>query len=525
MTATDQGHAPSAAQRIGQVLDLPTPSVADVLAGVSVALVLIPQSMAYAGLAGMPAYTGLFAAAFPLLVFALFASSPWLQTGPAALTSLLTFGALAATGVETGTDQYVLLGALLAILVGLIRLFLGVARLGSIAYLICEPVMIGFMSAAALVIMSSQLPRALGSVAPEDLGTLQRAGWSLLRPGSWELASVLLSVVTLALMLGGRRLHQLFPGVLVAVGVGLVFSVASDYDGFVIGEIPSGLPPLSLDLPWEEIPQIFVGAVIIALVGFAEPSAIARTFAAREDRPWNASRELFSSGLSNLMSGASGALPVGGSFSRSSVNHFAGAQSRVAGFVTGIVVMTFLLFADVLEPLPSAVLGAIVLGAVYKLVQPRRLLGLRNYSPSQAALAWLTFAATLLTTPRIERAIAFGVVITIVHHFVRPLRTDADTADDPSDSTLRLRPDGLIWVASRSTFGRQVREAVERLPDATTIEVDLGAQPAIDAAVADLLGAEAARLRETGRSLTYVNEPPDSASLLNAALDPAKTDS
>jgi len=315
------------AARAMRLLDIPRPTVADALAGLSVALILIPQSMAYAAIAGMPPYVGLFAAAFPLLIFALFASSPYLQTGPVALTSLLTFGALSSAGFVEESDEWVAAGAVLAIGVGVFRLILGAFRLGSVAYLVSEPVMIGFMSAAAIVIAASQLPKVFG-VDPPDSNTLEEAWWALTSVSEWRLPALALSVVTLVLMLGGRRIHRLFPGVLVAVIACLLWSIATDYDGLIVGTIPEGIPSLSLDLPWSELPALLLGAFVIALVGFAEPSAIARTFATADRVPWNASRELVSSGLSNMMSGLSGAFPVGGSFSRSSVNRFAGAQTR-----------------------------------------------------------------------------------------------------------------------------------------------------------------------------------------------------
>ena len=163
------------------------PVPADLLAGLSVAMVLVPQSMAYAELAGLPPHLGLFASALPPILAAFFASSPYLQTGPVALTSLLTFGALAGLA-EVGTANYVALAALLALLVGVTRLVLGFLRLGVVTYLMRDPVVTGFTSAAAILILASQLPKAFGVVAPEG-GVLWRAGWSLGHPDRWEAAA------------------------------------------------------------------------------------------------------------------------------------------------------------------------------------------------------------------------------------------------------------------------------------------------------------------------------------------------
>ena len=148
-------------RQLDDLSQLPKLALGDVIGGISVALVLIPQSLAYTGLAGLPPAVGLFASAFPLLIFAVFASSPFLQTGPVALTSLLVAGALAGAGLEIDTTQYLGAAALLAIIVAATRLFIGVFRLGSIVYLMAEPVTIGFTAGAGIVIISSQLPRAL----------------------------------------------------------------------------------------------------------------------------------------------------------------------------------------------------------------------------------------------------------------------------------------------------------------------------------------------------------------------------
>ena len=269
-------------------LELPRLTTGDVIAGVSVALVLIPQSLAYAEIAGLPAFHGLYAAAVAPIAASIFASSPYLQAGPSAMTSLLTFGALSSIAAVGGAD-YVALAALLALTVGVIRVAIGLLRAGVIAYLMSQPVLAGFTTAAVVLIAASQLPTALGA-SPPDGGLLDRAGWSLVHPGDWEGTALVLSLITVALIWGGRRLSALFPGVLIAAGIGLTYSLVSDYGGAMIGEIPEGFPPLSLGMPWSDLGVLIVPAAIIALVGFAEPSAIARTYAVQDRMTWNASR-------------------------------------------------------------------------------------------------------------------------------------------------------------------------------------------------------------------------------------------
>ncbi|MEE3275554.1 MAG: SulP family inorganic anion transporter [Actinomycetota bacterium] len=386
--------------------------VADLLAGLSVALVLIPQSMAYAELAGLPPHVGLFASTLPLVVAALCASSPYLQTGPVAMTSLLTLGAL--TGLaQPGSADYVALAALLALVVGVTRLLLGVLRLGLVTYLMTDPVVAGFTSAAAILIMCSQLPKALGVAAP-DGGVLWRAGWSLGHPGDWEFMAILLAAVTLVLLLQrGRRIHRFFPSALVAMTGGILYAEVTDYAGPTVGEVPTGLPSIGLDLPWDQLGSVVVAGVVIALVGFAEAASISRVFATEERQRWSADREFISQGLANVAGAVAGAFPVGGSFSRSSLNRLAGARTRWSGLVTGIVVLAFLPFADVLETLPRAVLGGVVIAAVLGLIQPRKLLGLARASTGDGVVTLGTFAATLALAPRVDRAVLVGIMLAL----------------------------------------------------------------------------------------------------------------
>ena len=194
-------------------------SVADLIAGISVTLILVPQSMAYAELAGLPSQHGLYAAALPPIAAAFFASSAYLQTGPVALTALLTLGALSPLA-PPGSPEFVGLAAVLAVVVGLVRILVGVLRVGWLSYLMSAPMMGGFTSAAAILILSSQLPGAFG-VEPPDGSVLGRAIWAVSHPASWEAPAVALTAITVVLVLGGRRIHPLVPGVLIAAGGGL----------------------------------------------------------------------------------------------------------------------------------------------------------------------------------------------------------------------------------------------------------------------------------------------------------------
>ena len=499
----------SAGHQFRDLKRAPKLTAGDAVAGISVAMVVIPQSLAYADLAGLPPLLGLFASAFPLLIFAVFASSPYLQTGPVALTSLLTAGALAGAGLEPRTEDYVAAAALLAIVVGAIRLIVGLGRLGSIVYLMAEPVTIGFTSGAGIVILGSQLPKALGVSLPENVSAwsnpIARAGWAVLNPTSWGVSAIVISIVTLTLMLKGKKLHRLFPGVLVAVVITLFYSRVFGYDGQVIPEVEAGLPPFSLDFPWSGVGSLIVGGVIIALVGFAEPASIARHFANEDQSKWSSSREFVASGLANTVAAVTGAYPVGGSFSRSSVNRFAGAETRLSGAVTGLVVIAFLPFAFLLDGLPEAVLGAIVVGAVVNLVKPRRLIGLWKRDRWQAGLAYATFLATLVTPPDIHYAVLGGVVLTMILHVLRPFSIKANQT---AEGGLELQANGLLWIATVSKLQDQLAAAIENDSGSGPISLSLGRSPAIDSSIAQAIAAGSEAAERAGRSF-FVLDPPD----------------
>jgi len=470
---------------LNQIRDLrvvPRLAVGDVVAGVSVAAILIPQSLAYASLAGLPESVGLIAAAVPLMVFALLASSPCLQTGPVAITSLLTAGALQGAGLDGGTSDYVSAAALLAVLVGLIRLIVGGLRLGSVVYLMAEPVMAGFTSGAAVVIISSQLPRALGVDLPPPVADwanpVLKAAWALSHIGQWAWAAIIISLATLLAVLGGRRLHRVFPGVLVAIVAMIIASQVFDYQGPVVSDIDGRFPQWSIDLPWSITPNLLAGSLVIALVGFAEPAAIARTYANQDRQPWASSREFIASGLANAAAGLSGAFPVGGSFSRSSINRLAGAQTRWSGAITGLTVLLFLPFAGLLNGLPQAVLGAVVIGAVWGLLKPHTLIDFARRSRPQGLLAITTFAATILSPPNIHWAVLGGVALTVIVHLVRPFKVDIDYGDE-----IIVRPHGLFWLGSAARFKHALATISENPNDQRPVIIDLsgiaGSPPAL----------------------------------------------
>ncbi|MDH3753932.1 MAG: SulP family inorganic anion transporter [Acidimicrobiia bacterium] len=486
---------------------LKRPSTGDVIAGVSVALVAIPQSLAYAELAGLPPQYGLFASALPPLLAAAFVSSRYLQTGPVALTALLTFGALESLAVPASTE-YIQLAALLALLVGILRVSLGLLRLGSIAYLLSEPVLLGFTTGAAILIMSSQLPKVF-DVVPEGRGVLADAATALANPSEWQWEAMLFAAGSLAVIFGGRWLHRLFPGVLLAVAGGVIVSAALGYSGSTVGDLDGGFLSLGLDFPWDSFGDLILPAVAIALVGFAEPASIARTFAAEERLPWNANREMVSQGVANLAAGVSGAFPVGGSFSRSSLNRLAGATSPWAGAITGAFVLLTLPMTPLLEDLPRAILGAIVIGAVLKLVKIGPLIELVRQSRPQALVGIGTLVATLASAPHVERGVLVGIGLALAVHLYREMTVTVESRR--IDDTLTVSPHGVLWFATVPQLERLIRSEVAEHPDLRAIVVDLGSVGRLDYTGAAALGRIVSELTNAGIEVSVSNIRPGAA--------------
>ena len=490
------------------------PSSGDVVAGVSVALVAIPQSLAYAELAGLPPVYGLYALALPALAAAAFASSPYLQTGPVALTSLLTFGALS-TMAEPGDGDYIAKAALLAVLVGAFRVALGLVRLGRAAYLLSEPVLTGFTGGAAVLIVASQLPKVF-DVAVGDRGVLAGAASALSRASEWSWPAVGFAAAAAAVIWAGPRLHRLFPGVLAAVVAGVAVSAAAGYSGSVVGKLEGGFVPLGIAFEWSSAGDLLIPAAVIALVGVAEPASIARTLARTDRLAWNADREMIGQGVANLAAGVSGAFPVGGSFSRSSLNRLAGATSAWSGAVTGAFVLAALPLLPLIADLPRAILGAIVISAVVRLVDVRGLWRIAAQSPAQALVGAGTLAATLALAPRVERGVLVGIGLAVAVHLYRELNVTVD--GERARDTLTVSPRGVLWFATVPQIDRLIRTELAGHPGLAAVTVHLGGVGRLDYSGAAALSRILDELSETGVAVVVTGVPPGAARSARAHL-------
>ncbi len=484
----------------------------DVVAGLSVALLIIPQSMAYAELAGLPSVHGLYASAVPLLAAGLLASCPYLQTGPVALTALLTHGALVAIAVP-GSSEYVGAAALLALVVGVTRLVIGFVAAGKVTHLMSQPVLRGFTSGASILILLSQFPSTLGMTGASESGLVGRTLQVLSSPGSWSLAAAVLTALTVAATLLTRRIHVLFPGALVAVIGGVLFAVLFNYSGPVVGEIPGSFPPFGLVLPWEFLPRLVVPGAVIAFVGFAESTAIASSFATQDRVTWNPDREFVAQGAANVASGLFGGMPVDGSFSRSSLNHLSGAQSRWSGAMTGLAVLAFLPFAGVLSSLPRAVLAGIVIAAVAGLVKPRLLVSVWRLSRIQALVVWFTLAMCLLLAPRIEQALLLGILVSLAIHVWRERRAGFHSRME--GGVLHLEVIGILWFASAPRLEEAITARLARATDVSEVVIHLEGLGRIDLTGALVLKRVVEELGGSGIPATLTGVPPQARELID----------
>ena len=428
--------------------------IRDIIAGTTIAMIIIPQSMAYATLADVPPVYGLYAALLPVAVAAFFGSSRYLATGPVAMVCLLTSVAISSLSFGD-TSLYIAYAIILAMTVGIFQITLALVRAGNIFDKIPEHVLLGFTSAAALIIATSQLSKVFG-LSKVSISQLLNIEDLLIRtPISLE--ALILSIIVLAIMYIIKykfTRYMTFSNLAVffAVLFSIIFASTYAYTGPIVGFIPSGIPEMklpSLTTFTGSLPMLVIHTVIIAFVGFMEAIAIAKQLYVKKPpkdqngvelfknpTPVDSNQELFGQGLANITSSISGSIPVSGSFSRSAVNESSGAYSGLSSIVTMIVVGLTLLFATpLLHNLPEATLGIIVIFAVIPLIKVKEINKLYRENRGLGVIAWVTFFSTLIfplisfelyegVKTHIWTGIIFGFVIHIIFAKKYYLETD-----------------------------------------------------------------------------------------------------
>ena len=495
---------------------------ADAIAGITVALVLIPQSMAYASLAGLPPYFGLYAAFLPVMIAALWGSSSQLGTGPVAVVSLLTASAI--TPLATvGSPEFIALAIMLSFMVGAFQIMLGVFKLGVIVNFLSHPVIVGFTNAAAMIIALSQLNKIFGIEKPRSEFFLGDIWGMLLNIGDTHIVTFIFGALSVGGIMYAKKKWPKLPGVLIAVAGTTIISWAIGFEtmgGAVVGTIPEGLPSLSMPtFNMEVFGVMMTNAIIISLIGFMEAISIAKAMAAKTKERIDPSQELIGQGLGNLVGAMSSAYPTSGSFSRSAVNLNAGAITGMSSVYTGIIVLITLLFlTPLLYHLPKAVLAAVIMTAVFGLINFAAVKHAWKASRHDGIASIVTFVATLAFAPHLDKGIMIGGGLAILLYLYRTMSPRVAILGRYKDGTLRdvkvndletseqiiaIRFDGSLYFANVAFFEDAILEAVSDKPNAEYILIVGDAINQLDASGEEVIHHLLLRLRENNIQLVF----------------------
>jgi SulP family sulfate permease len=478
----------------------------DAVAGLTVGVMLIPQAMAYALLAGVPPIYGLYASLVPLVVYAAFGTSRHLAVGMQATDSLIVFAALSVFA-EPMSGPFVELVILVALLTGVIQVAMGIARFGFVVALLSRPVIAGFTAAVAVTIVLSQLQSLLGIPLPRTTDNFVLLAEAVRNIGQAHLATVAIGVCSIFLVLGLRRWLPVVPGALVAVVLGSLVVWRFGLDGAgvrIVGDVPRGLaapslPPISL----ASIQVLFPTAVTLSLIQFMNVVSLGKVFGDRNRYTVDANRELVALGVMNVAGSLFRSLPVSGSFSRTAVGERAGARTPMANVVAALLIaLTLLFLTPLFYYLPVPVFAAIIVVAAAGLVDVEELRFLLRSKRVDGLIGLLTFAATLVIG--IQNGVFVGIgasVVAILFRIGRPYIAElGHVAGTQSFADIRRVPGarrirGLYIVRVHASFGfvnaDYVRDHVigrcDAHPDVTAVLIDASSFNDLDTTAAGVL--------------------------------------
>ncbi|MEQ4540343.1 MAG: sulfate permease [Billgrantia sp.] len=501
----------------------------DLLAAVIVTVMLIPQSLAYALLAGLPPEVGLYASIAPLVIYAIFGTSRTLAVGPVAVVSLMTAAAVGQVAPQ-GTPEYLGAALVLALMSGLLLTLMGVARLGFLANFLSHPVISGFITASGLIIAASQLRHVLGIEATGH-NLFELLGSLALGLGGVHLATMGIGLGVLAFLYATRRwlkpaleragvpprpaemLTKAAPILAVAVTTLATWWLGLDAKGVaVVGTVPAGLPPLTLpgfdSGLWS---QLFVAALLISIIGFVESVSVGQTLAAKRRQRIDPDQELVGLGTSNIAASFTGGMPVTGGFARSVVNFDAGAQTPAAGAFTAVgIAGAALLLTPLIAYLPVATLAATIIVAVLSLVDISAIRRTWEYSRCDAMAMFVTIGVTLAVG--VETGILAGVGLSLALHLYNTSRPHSavvgrvpgtehfrnverhQVETDPALAILRV--DESLYFANSRYLEDTVMALAARQPGLRHIVLACQAVNVIDASALESLEVINARLRD-----------------------------
>lgn len=462
----------------------------DLMAGITVWAIVVPEAIAYASIAGMPPQTGLYAATVPLLLYAIFGSARRVTIGPSAAVAALSF-ATVAPFAAAGSEEFVTLTVLLALIVGVVLVVAGFAHMGVIADFLSEPVLKGFIVGVALTVAMGQAGKLFGFETEGD-GFFAEVIDLIRQLPVLDVTTLAVGASSLVALFLLERLLPKFPSVLLVV-IGSILAVKwldlVDAGVHVVGDIPSGLPSLAIpSMSWTAVMALIPGAIGVAIVVYGESMALAKTFAARHRERVDADQELIALGAANAGGGLFGAFSVNASNARTAAGDAAGQRTQVSSLVVfGALVLTLLFLTPLFTDLPEAALGAIVIHAVARLINVRPIMALKSRNTVDFWAAVATLIGVLVFD--VLAGLMIGVVVSLVGLMSRAVRPRIIwLARDPRSGLYRDREDEGVDITEGISvvhFGAELffanvgsfRETVlaevdERHPKAVVIDAE-----------------------------------------------------
>ena len=497
----------------------------DLVAGLVLTTLLVPQGMAYAGLAGLPPETGLYTTAAALLAYALFGPSRILVVGPDSTLAPIVFATLVAVA-GTGADpaRAMAIAGALAILMGLICIAAGFAKLGIVAELLSKPVRLGFLNGVALIIITGQLPKLVGFAAQS--GSVPRELWSFARglvAGDAHLGTTIIGLGSLAIIVGCRHWVPRVPGVALAVVGSIVAVGVLDLQRrgvIAVGTTPHGFPRLALpNVSTHDLGNLIVDATGLAFLALADTSPVSRALALKRGDHVDPSHEMVAIGASNIAAGLFHGFPVSGSASRTAVAETNGARTQLTGVIGAAAILAILVFAnDLMSKLAIATLAAILISAAFVLADLPTLAWLAKVSRVELALPVVTTIGVAWLGPM--RGLGVAVALSVIDFLRRAWRPHSavlgriinrkgyhDLARHPdavlAPGLVLFRFDAPLFFANADHFAQEIRAAIDDRPEPIRWAV-LAAEPItdIDTTAAEMLGSLLDEL--DSRSVTLV---------------------
>ena len=493
----------------------------DLFAGITVGVMLIPQGMAYALIAGLPPVYGLYASIVPQLVYAILGTSRQLSVAPVAMDSLLVATGVSVLATE-GTDAYIGFAILLAFFMGLFQLLLGVLRMGFITNLLAKPVISGFTSAAAIIIGLNQVKYLLGTDIEKSNQAIQLFINTLRQLDQTHLLTLLIGVAGIIIIKGVKKIHARIPGALVAVvtGIMIVYIMQWDQAGVsIVQRIPQGLPPFRLpNFSLGQLADLIPLALTISVVAFMEAYSVAKAIEGkRKNYKVVANQELIALGASNLLGALFQAYPVTGGFSRSAVNHQSGANTPLSSIISALLIaLTLLFLTPLFYYLPHAILAAVIMVAVGSLIDLQYARKLWKENRLEFALLLVTFIVTLnfSMVPGIVSGVVASILLLLYRaaypHIAelgrlkgqsefRNIKRFADL--DVWEDKAILRVDAPLTFINIQFIKSYLEDLLAERPHVETLVLDAAAISQIDASAIEELSGLLHDLRKQGKTL------------------------